>query len=142
MTDLEAQGRMARLLISVPDPLCLNSENAGLPPLILGAYVRVEMEGNDLANAVRVTRTALRDGNNVWILTGDNTLAIRPVTIELGVTDAVYVTGGLEDGESLITSDLATPVAGMALRTQVAAPPGSSPGSMTPSDRGADGENR
>ncbi|NQT53100.1 HlyD family efflux transporter periplasmic adaptor subunit, partial [bacterium] len=49
---LEAEGRMARLLVAVPDPLALRKENAGKPALLLGSYVRVEIDGVDFDNVV------------------------------------------------------------------------------------------
>ncbi|MEE8567977.1 MAG: efflux RND transporter periplasmic adaptor subunit [Anaerolineales bacterium] len=117
MTDLEPQGRMARLLVAVADPLELNSDSQNHHSLILESYVRVKIQGPDLADVVRIPRTALRDGNRVWVMQPDNTLDIREVTIIWGGNDHVCVTDGLADGDLLIISDLAAPVQGMALRT-------------------------
>lgn len=117
MSELEPQGRMARLLIAVKDPLGLAASPAQRPPLILGSYVRVEIEGRHIENVVRVARTALRDGVRVWVIKPDSTLDIREVSIIWSGSDHVYVAQGLNDGDRLITSDLGTPVPGMALRT-------------------------
>ena len=116
MADLEPQGRMARLLVSVTDPLSLRSSEEEARPLILGAYVRVDISGPDLANVVRLPRTALRDGRRVWVMDPDKTLDIREVTIAWSGDEDVYVREGLADGEWVITSDLGAPVQGMALR--------------------------
>ena len=62
-------------------------------------------------------RAALRDGNRVWVMTDDKTLDIRDVTIAWQSRQDVYTSEGLAEGEMLITSDLAAPVPGMALRT-------------------------
>jgi len=117
MTELEPQGRMARLLVAVEDPLSLRPGSPGQCALILDSYVRVEIEGREVRDVVEVPRAALRDGNRVWILEKDNTLGIRHVGVAWAAKDFVCVSSGLRDGERLITSDLAAPVQGMALRT-------------------------
>ena len=121
MTDLEPQGRMVRLLVAVKDPLSLGAAPGRRHPLILGGYVRVEVDGRDLPDVVRVERTALRDGERVWVMRPDGTLDIHKVKVVWGDLENVYVAGGLEKGELLITSDLAAPVQGMALRRAAAA---------------------
>jgi len=117
MADLEPEGRMARLLVAVKDPLGLESPSAERPPLVLGAYVRVEIDGHDLTDVIRVPRTALRDGDRVWVMKEDDTLDIRGVEIAWSGNDHVYISEGLADGDLLVTSDLAAPVQGMELRT-------------------------
>jgi len=114
--DLEEQGRMARLLVEVPDPLALRKENRGLPALLLDAYVRVEIEGEELSGVVPVARTELRDGDVAWVMTADRQLDIRPLQVAFRGRDEVLVSGGLKEGELLVTSSLATPVTGMTLR--------------------------
>ena len=122
MADLESQGRMARLLVSVDDALGLKLALEKRHPLVLDAYVRAEIEGRDLPNIVRISRTALRDGNRVWVMGKDNKLEIRNVTIAWSGPDHVCVSQGLNRGDKLIVSDLGAPVPGMALRTGDAEP--------------------
>jgi len=117
MTALEPQGRMARLLVTVDDPLGLKADASQRHPLILDSYVRVEIDGQALDGVVRVPRTALRDGRRVWVMTGDRTLDVRDVTIAWSGNEHVCVSEGLADGDLLITSNLGAPVQGMALRT-------------------------
>jgi hypothetical protein len=117
MTDLEPEGRMARLLVKVRDPLHLAAPLAERRPLILGSYVRVEIEGRDLANVIRLARAELHDGKRVWVMTASKTLEIRDVKTAWSGNNHVYVSEGLQAGELLVTSDLAAPVPGMALRT-------------------------
>jgi hypothetical protein len=47
----------------------------------------------------------------------DGTLDIRTVDVAWSNANEVYVCEGLSDGEMLVTSDLAAPVQGMAVRT-------------------------
>lgn len=128
--ELEEQSLMARLLVAVEDPLSLRDEHAGRPALIAGSVVRVKLEGRDLAGVVALDRSALHDGDRVWVMGPDDTLEIRRVSIVHREPQRVYVGEGLQDGERLVVSDLATPVEGMKLREARA--PASSPGEATP----------
>ncbi|MBI9085955.1 MAG: efflux RND transporter periplasmic adaptor subunit [Desulfobacterales bacterium] len=113
--DLETEGRMARLLIAVDDPLVLHRPNPARPPLLLGEFVRVAIEGRPVASAFRIPRAALRDNASVWIAAADNTLEIRTVTTLWRDKETVLVDSGLSPGERLIVSNLAAPARGMAL---------------------------
>jgi len=115
--DLEEQGRMARLLVKVDDPLGLQPGNAGRPRMLIGAYVRVEIEGRMVAAAAAIEREFVRNGSNVWLMDADGHLSIRAVQIAFRGVDRVLISGGIQPGEQLIITDLAAPVEGMALRT-------------------------
>ena len=115
--DLEEQGRMARLLIRVDDPLSLQPGNAGQPRLLIGSYVRVEIQGVSVPQAAAIERKFIHNGSSVWVMDTAGTLAIRPVEIIFRGQDHMLVTGGVEPGDQLVTTDLAVPVEGMALRT-------------------------
>ena len=118
--DLETEGRMARILVAVKDPLDMESSVNGQPPLLLGEYVRVEIEGRMLENVYRIPRSALRDATNLWLVDDGNHLEIRPVQTVWRDTDTVLLREGLEPGDRLIISDLSKPVAGMPVRTEAA----------------------
>ena len=141
MPGLEPEGRMARLLVAVEDPLALEAGAEGRHPLMLGAYVRVEIVGREVPDCAKIPRSYVRDGNRLWLMRPDYTLEIRDLDIVWSGREHVYVTEGLSQGELLITSDLAAPVRGMALRTN-----GTSAGQpRAPSSRpaaAADGEGR
>ena len=115
-SDLESQGRMARLLIQVEDPLSLQP-GLDQPRMLIGSYVRVEIQGNAVASAAAIEREFIRNGNSIWVMTTQGNLAIRPVEISFRGVDRLMVTGGITSGEQLIITDIATPVAGMPLRT-------------------------
>ena len=116
-TGLEEQGRMARLLVQVEDPLSFKPDSAGKPRMLIGSYVRVEIEGQAVASAAAIEREFIRSGSSVWVMDTDGNLAIRPVKIAFRGVDRLLVTGGIKSGERLIITDLSAPVAGMPLRT-------------------------
>lgn len=114
--ELETQGRLARLLVVVNDPFCLKPENAGLPQLLMGSYVRAEIQGLTLNSVFSVKSSHLRENDTVWIIDSDDRLEIRPVNVVFRKPEYVYIDGGLTEGEQLVVTDIAAPVAGMSLR--------------------------
>jgi RND family efflux transporter MFP subunit len=121
--DLENEGRMARVLVAVDDPLALQPEHAGAPVLLLNSYVRAVIEGRTLSNVARVNRALLRGEDRVWLMGSDDRLQIRTVTIQFRGPHSVLVSEGLAAGERLVVTDLSAPVEGMALRTGDTEPP-------------------
>jgi RND family efflux transporter MFP subunit len=111
--DLETEGRMARILVEVKDPLGLKVKEKYQLPLLIGEYVRIEIEGRKLQNVYRIPRSALRDDANIWMATDDGRLEIRSVKILWRDAQTVLLGEGLEPNSRLIVSDLAAPVNGM-----------------------------
>jgi RND family efflux transporter MFP subunit len=110
---LEAEGRMARILVEVKDPLGLKTAGNNQLPLLIGEYVRIEIDGRQLQNVYRIPRATLRDDANLWIVSNDGKLDIRQVEIIWRDTQTVLLREGLEPGDRLIVSDLASPIPGM-----------------------------
>ena len=111
--DLETEGRMARILVEVKDPLGLKVKGKYQLPLLIGEYVRIEIEGRELQNVYRIPRSALRDDSNLWIASDDDKLEIRSVKTVWRDAQTVLLGEGLEPNSRLIVSNLAAPVNGM-----------------------------
>ena len=118
LPDLDPGGAMARVLVSIDDPLGQEGEL----PLLLGSFVDVATEAQPIDDAIRVPRAALRNGRNVYVMNEDDLLEIREVEIAWSEPDAVLVTRGLQAGERIVISRLATPIPNMLLRAAEAAP--------------------
>jgi len=116
--DLSKEGRMARLLISVPDPLGLREREGGGKQLVIGEYVRVELEGEVLHDVFLIPRTALHNDREIWLATGEGKLAVRPVTTLWRDEENVLIKDGLQAGDLLVVSELPVPVDGMAIRIE------------------------
>lgn len=115
--DLDPKGRMARILVVVRDPL--NLRRPGAPgTILLGSYVKVRIEAGSLDDVYVIPRQAIRDNDRLWVLTVDNTLAIRPAIIKWRRQDELLVYADLAPGERVITSRLQSALPGMALRTE------------------------
>ncbi|HUV76680.1 MAG TPA: efflux RND transporter periplasmic adaptor subunit [Desulfobacterales bacterium] len=116
MGDLATEGRMARILVEVSDPLGFNSSNQDRTPLLIGEYVRVKILGRRLDNVFQIPRSALKDNSSIWIVGENQTLEIRKVRPVWRDADVVLLQDGLKPGEQLIVSDLPAPVEGMTVR--------------------------
>jgi RND family efflux transporter MFP subunit len=109
-SSLEPMGRMARILVAIKNPM------QGDHPMLLNEYVRIEIEGSSLEDAYQIPRAALHDDRVVWLATPESTLEIREVTVGWRDATDVIISGGLQDGERLILTNLSTPINGMQLR--------------------------
>jgi len=122
--DLETKGRMAQLLVSVKDPLLLDAaadnnsaaDNNAKNRLLLNSYVRVEIQGRTVESAYALDRVLLHDGDNIWLLTPENTLHIQPVKVIYRGENNVIISEGISPGDRIITTELAAPVEAMSLR--------------------------
>ncbi len=111
--DVTETGRMAQVLVSIPDPLELKRPKAVRRPLLLGEYVRAEIEGPILHDIVVLPRHAIREGDRVWVKNADNRLEVRPVDIVLSRKDSVLISHGIEEGDQIITSQLPVAIPGL-----------------------------
>ncbi|MBC2595095.1 efflux RND transporter periplasmic adaptor subunit [Ruficoccus amylovorans] len=113
--DLDPAGRMARLLVAVEDPLAIKPENRGQPALLLGDYVRVEIDGTELKDIFQLPRESFHEGSRVWIVGDNDQLEIRPLSPVWMGDESVIVADGLEVGERLVLSNLSMPAPGLKL---------------------------
>jgi multidrug efflux pump subunit AcrA (membrane-fusion protein) len=86
--------------------------------MLIGSYVRVEIEGRELPSAAAIDRNLIQDGDTLWIMDDENRLDVRQVEIAFRGREQVLVTGGIEPGERLVVSPLPGPAPGMALRLE------------------------
>lgn len=112
---LDDETRLARVLVKVPDPLAQNKENEDLPKLMIGSFIEAEIEGTEIEDVVRIPREFVRRNQTVWIMENGK-LSIREPEIVLTDSEYAYVTGGLEDEELLVTTNLSTVAEGVNLR--------------------------
>ena len=119
MGDLDTVGRLARLLVSIKDPLNMFAEkNKNKIPLLIGAYVNVEIEGETISEAVEIPRSAIHEENKVWIMDVNDLLEIRQVQVAWRLKDTVLIKNGIEEGERIVLSRIYPPVSGTKLRIQ------------------------
>lgn len=128
VASLDATTRMGRILISIPDPLGIKN-NA--PALILGDHAEVLFKAGTLDNTVIVPRRALQPNDSVFVAIPrypteeelkknpqaetQYLLDIRSVDIAWKDLDNVYIRGGLNDGEYVVTTVIPSPIQNMSL---------------------------
>jgi hypothetical protein len=100
--------------VSVPDPLRTDTT----VPLLLGAFVRVEIEGPLLDDVFALSRAAVHEGDTVWLADADDRLEFRQIDPLWQDQTTVFVREGLEPGERLITSGISAPAPGMRLQVE------------------------
>ena len=115
---LEEQGRLARVLVQVPHPLGAPSNND--QALLLGAYVTTRLSAQMPDDSVVIDASLVRENNQVWLMSDDNTLEIRQVNVVYRDDNQAVVTGNLAPGEMLVSSDLSAPIQDMPLRVESA----------------------
>jgi len=118
--DLDPLGRMARLVVSVTDPLNLSQKTGSSFPLLLGSYVEARIDAGQLEDTLRIPRAALREGNQIWVVGDDHSLKILPATVLWPEKETVLISNNVAEGDQLIVSDLQVALPGMEVDPQPA----------------------
>ncbi len=120
IASLNNSARMGRILISIPDPLGLESNT---PSLILGDQAKIEFVAGTLNNTIVLPRASLQGNDKVWVAvphTIENTqthvLNIRSVEVAWKDSQKIYISSGIESNELVITSPIPSPIQGMQLQ--------------------------
>ena len=117
MGDLDPEGRMARLLIVIDDPLNLQNKKEKAGIFLLGSYVKVIINAGSFDNVYSIPRQALREGDVIWVKDNSNKLQFRKVKIVWRRKDDVLVKTNLVDGDTLILSRLQSPLPGIEVKS-------------------------
>jgi RND family efflux transporter MFP subunit len=83
------------------------------PPLVVGLFVKADIEGRAVENVIRLPRSAIRDNNKLLVVDDEDRLRFRNVKILRVEYDDVLVSGGLAAGERVCVSPLQVVVDGM-----------------------------
>lgn len=119
---LDEQTRTIDVVVRVPNPFrggtpaLGEGDGASGPPLLVGQFVDVEIDGVAPERYFVVPRAALRTDNEIWAVR-DEAVTIVPVQVLQRLDDMVYVTGGLEDGQMVVTGGIQIATEGMEIRT-------------------------
>ena len=111
---VDETSRVLYAVAEVVDPYGLLGESSQ-DELRMGTFVRAAIEGRFIENAVILPRFVLRNDNTVLVANEERELEVREVTVARAEPDEVYLTGGISDGELVITTTLDAPIPGTRL---------------------------
>jgi RND family efflux transporter MFP subunit len=109
--------RLSYAVVQIDDPYGLDSQ-AWDTPLQIGTFVQARIEGRDATGLIVLPRSALRQGDQVFVADEDGTLAIRDVNVIRSTTDKIYLQGNLMVGEPVITTAIPAPIPGLPVTIQ------------------------
>ena len=111
---LDPTTRTVEVVVRIPSPF---DTRDGRPPLLVGSYVRADIEARASGELFSVPRRALREGPALWVVAADGTLSSADVQVVQEVQDSVFLRSELAEGALYVVSDLAVMTEGMEIRT-------------------------
>lgn len=113
---LDEQTRTVDVVVRVPEPFSPTEEAPRRPPLLLGSYATVDIEGTSFEEYAVVPAAAVRDGDVLWTVRDDSLLVMTPIEPIQEVDDEAMVLGSIADGAPVIVSMLVFVTDGMTVR--------------------------
>jgi len=113
---VDATSRVNYVVAQINDPYGLLPENASVEPLRIGTFVKAKIIGIETANIIAIPRKAVRGANDIYLIGDDRKLNVAQVEILRSDDKNIYISAGLEDGQQVVLTKLATAVNGMTLR--------------------------
>lgn len=100
---LNPETRTVDVVVRVPDPFV--TDDAGRrPPLLLGTYASVDIQGAAREAYAVLPRMALRDGDLVYVVEQDTLLVLRPAELLQAIGAEVYVSADIAPGDRVVVS--------------------------------------
>jgi len=106
--EFDPNTRTLTVAVRVEGEDALSNEPDGLP-LVDGMFCAVEIPGRTIKDVYRLPRWAVSFENTAYIANG-NRLRTVPVEVAWEHGDSVYVSGGLESGDVVVTTRLVNPL--------------------------------
>ncbi len=113
---LDERTRTVDVVVRVPSPFDVRDDGQDRPPLLLGTFVTVDIQGVELDSYVVVPAAAVRDGPVVWTVVRDTLLVVRSVEVLQEVEDEAHLRAELAAGTPVIVSPLPVVTDGMTVR--------------------------
>jgi hypothetical protein len=129
---LDEQSRTIDVVIRVPDPFdkgravgedsVVRSDQAlgAPPPLLVGQFAQVAIDGLEVAEYFILPRQSLRPGNEVWAIAENRRTQIVAVDVLQETDEQLYVVGDFTDGQPVIVGGITVATNGMEVRVNEA----------------------
>lgn len=113
--DVAENSRLAGVIAEFP------ITDAARQPLLLGSYVRAEIDGGVLSDVIAIPRRALRDNRRVWVVDRDDRLQVRRARVAGSSGQQLFVepgggAEGLHDGDRIVVSRIDGLIPGTVVR--------------------------
>ncbi|WP_447527877.1 efflux RND transporter periplasmic adaptor subunit [Vreelandella sp. TE19] len=115
---LEENGLQAQLLVSIDDPLALDTSG---PALRLNDVMRLRYHTTARQPLIALPSAALRPGDVVWWLDDEDRLQNTTVTLAYRGEEQALISAGLSPGQRVVTGGLAQPRVGQQVRPRAPA---------------------
>ena len=111
---LNVNTRTVDVVVRVQEPFL--DDGSGRPPLLIGTYATVDIEGKEVDEFIVLPRVALRNGEAVYVVEQDTLLSVRPVQLLQEIDGEVLVSGAVTSGEPVVVSTMDIVTDGMTVR--------------------------
>ena len=111
---LDDKSRVMYAVAEIQDPYGVLGTDRPVP-LRFGTFVRAEIEGRRMENIVVLPRKVLTTDETILVANAEGELEVRDVDVLRKDARSVYVGGGLESGDLVITTSIDAPIPGMKL---------------------------
>ncbi|MEE4219260.1 MAG: efflux RND transporter periplasmic adaptor subunit [Xanthomonadales bacterium] len=119
---VDQKSRVVYAVAEVVDPYGVLGKSTQTE-LKMGTFVRAEIQGLRAENVVVLPRSVLLNDNTVLVANRDRELEIRSVEVLRAEPRQVYLGGGIEEGELVVTTSLDAPIPGTKLAVSGEKPP-------------------
>ena len=120
---IDENTRLSYAVVAIQNPYQRAEVEADGPgesniPLPMGTFVEARIEGRSSAGLIQLPRSALREGDSVYVANADDELEVRSVDVVRATTEVVYVENNIEPGDRVITTGITAPIPGSQLRVR------------------------
>ena len=110
---VDDKSRVTYAVAHVVDPYQLYGDSDPLP---VGTFVAASIEGAEAKNVIRVPRRIVRGSDELMFVDEDNKLKFGTVSVLRSDATFLYLNGGANPGDRVVTTVLESPVNGMQVR--------------------------
>lgn len=113
--EVDSRSRVHYVIAQVDDPYGVLSSNER-KELRIGTFVNANISGKELSDIVVIPRDALHGASKLYLVDADNKLHIQEINILRNDANYVYSRDSFSEEHRLVTTQMETPVEGMAVR--------------------------
>jgi len=113
---VDARSRVNYVVAQINDPYGLLSDSGAAAPLPIGTFVKAKIIGIELADIIAIPRKAVRGANEIYLVGENRKLKVARVDVLRADSKNIYISAGLNTGDQVVLTKLATAVSGMTLR--------------------------